>query len=68
MILTLASCTNDQATPVVRILYLMSVENVGKQGNGLNGFSETHLVGQNAGIAFTPRIVHPVDALQLVVS
>ena len=38
---------------------------VAEKCDGLNGFAQTHLVGQEAVAAVVPREQEPVDALQL---
>ena len=47
---------------------LVCMEYVGKQRDCLNCLAETHFIGENAGVALTPSVVHPIHAFQLVVS
>ena len=37
---------------------------MGKQGYGLDGFAQTHFVGQNAVDAILPQIGHPLVTLK----
>ena len=43
------------------------MENIGKEWDGLDGLAQTHFIRQNARIAFAPRVIHPINALKLVV-
>lgn len=54
--------STHQERPLAMALLVERVE----ECNGLDGFTETHLVGKDGVYALTPRVTQPVQTLQLI--
>ena len=55
------SRTNDQCTQLTILFFVMMQE-----GKGLNGFTQTHIIGEYPSPVYFVQIVEPVESMNLV--